>query len=97
MGREKSAFVPRPFAAPIAVPLAPPPASVVAAPKSDTTRTRELFVSATKMAEMLADTPAGPLKSAAVPVASVEPAVDPLAPPPASVVTTPAGVMTRIL
>src|SRR3954452_9046813 len=69
------------------------PANVVTTPAAVILRIRLLFVSATKMLpEASTAIPAGPLNSAAVPVALIIPAM----PSPANVVTTPAGVILRM-
>ena len=92
-GEEKTAFVPVPSTG-VPDPL---PQSVVTTPKGVTWRMRELELSATSMRPLARmASPLGLLKSAAVPVPSANPADVPDEPPPASVVTTPAGVMARM-
>jgi hypothetical protein len=95
LGARNVAAVPTPFAAPALVPPAlPPPANVVTARvESETARMRLLAASATKRRPLVSLTamPYGDENSAAVPTASRYPAVVlPEAPPPATVVTTPA-------
>jgi hypothetical protein len=87
-----------PEALPAVVPPARPPIIDVVEPfavaiarslllPESTTNTLELYDDAAKLY--------GLLKSAAVPVASVAPAAEPLAPPPASVVTVPSAATAR--
>lgn len=78
-----------PFVEPDDVPVEPPPASVVTTPLGVTRRTLWFNESHTNTV-LLASTAlaCGVKKSAEVPVPSVDPDVEPEAPPPASVVTT---------
>ena len=92
-GPENRAAVPMPLVEPSAL-----PARVVTARAGEIIRMRRLLVSETYITPALVTVmPAGPLKRAAVPTASVEPNELPAAPPPAMVFTVKFAQMRRIL
>jgi hypothetical protein len=96
-GSLNSALLPMPFDDPLVTPSVPPPANVVTAPPGVIVRIL-LFPESETMTLPFAKnaTPWGLKKPALLPTPLVDPDVMPFAPPPASVVTTPTGVTTRM-